>query len=142
MFFPAGSSSSPGGGGGDPRRRPLTPAGMSPPFCPFNMGALCWVLPLEEDEEMLEEEVEEEEDDEEDEGKEKGSDMFPGVGLVERIQRLLDEAVCCLGSYPSADSLVLLVNRAIESCLLGFSSPDKTRISGKTRRGFFICVEF
>ena len=105
MLFLSGTSSSSGGGGGGPRRRPLTPRGKaSPPSsCPFTMGALCWVLPLEEDEEMLEEEVEEEEEEE-------GGKVFPGVGLVERLMGLLDEVVCCLGSYPSADSLVLLVN--------------------------------
>lgn len=50
LFLPDGS-----------RRRPLTPAEASPTSCSLNMGALCWVLPLEEDEEMLEEEEEEEE---------------------------------------------------------------------------------
>ncbi|CAB1440510.1 unnamed protein product [Pleuronectes platessa] len=31
------------------RRRPLTPAGAPPPSHSLSMGALCWVLPQEED---------------------------------------------------------------------------------------------
>lgn len=66
------------------------------------MGALCWVLPLEEDEETLEEEEEE------------GGEAFPGVGLVERLVVLLDEASCCRSCQQPPDSLVLLVNRGEE----------------------------
>lgn len=66
------------------------------------MGALCWVLPLEEDEETLEEEVEEEEEE---------GEVFPGVGLVEWLWGLLDEVACCLGCQRPADGLMLLVNR-------------------------------
>ncbi len=96
------NSSSPSGGGGNgSRRRPLTPAEASPTSCSLTMGALCWVLPLEEDEETLEEEEEEEE----------GGEVFPGVGLLEWLVGLLDEATCCLSCQRPDDSLVLLVNR-------------------------------
>ena len=61
------------------------------------MGALCWVLPLEEDEEMLEEEGEEEEDEDE--------EVFAGL-----VERLLCEATCCLSCKRRDDGLVLLVN--------------------------------
>lgn len=98
MLFLTGSSSGGGGGGNGPRRRPLTPAEASPTSCSLTMGALCWVLPLEEDEEMLEEEEEE------------GGEVDPGVGLAERLGGLLDEATCCLSCQQPNDSLVLLVN--------------------------------
>ncbi|KAM7368297.1 hypothetical protein PAMP_014531 [Pampus punctatissimus] len=115
MLFLSGSSSSSssssrGGGGDRSQRRPLTPAETSPPSCSFTMGALCWVLPLEEDEETLEEEVEEEEEDEEEDEEE----VFPGVCLVERLSGLLDEAACCLRRQRPADGLMLLINTNME----------------------------
>ncbi|KAA8582967.1 hypothetical protein FQN60_015513, partial [Etheostoma spectabile] len=75
-------------------RRPLTPT----PLLSLSMGALCWVLPPEEDEERLEE-------------AEEAGEMFPGVGLVER---LLEEAARCLSCRWPSDSLVLLVNHVIQ----------------------------
>lgn len=60
------------------------------------MGALCWVLPQEEDRETLEE---------------REGGVFPGAGLVERLVDLLDQATCCLGHQRPAEGLVLLVNR-------------------------------
>lgn len=62
------------------------------------MGALCWVLPMEEDWETLEEEEED------------GREVFPGVGLLERLLRLLDKVASCLGCWRPADGVVLLVN--------------------------------
>lgn len=62
------------------------------------MGALCWVLPPEEDEETLEEQ-------------EEGGEGFPGVGLVERLAGLLDEASCCRSCQRPPDGLALLVKR-------------------------------
>lgn len=88
------SSSSSGNG---PRRGPLTSPEASPSSCSLTMGALCWVLPLEEDEEMLEEEQQQEE----------GGEAFPGAGLAER---LLEEATCCLSRQQHSEGLVLLVN--------------------------------
>lgn len=62
------------------------------------MGALCWVLPMEEDWETLEEEEED------------GREVFTGVGLLERLLRLLDKVASCLGCWRPADGVVLLVN--------------------------------
>lgn len=65
----------------------------------MTMGALCWVLPPEEeDREMLEEEEQE------------GGEGFPGVGLVERLVGLVDEAACCLNCQRPTDRLILMVN--------------------------------
>ncbi|KAM6915080.1 rho guanine nucleotide exchange factor TIAM2-like [Xenentodon cancila] len=58
------------------------PVGASAPS--LIMGGLCWVLPLEEEEE---------------EG---------GVGLVELAVGLLDEAACCVGCQQPPDGLLLL----------------------------------
>ncbi|KAI3364687.1 hypothetical protein L3Q82_011457, partial [Scortum barcoo] len=77
------------GGGNGSRRRPLTLAEASPTSCSLTMGALCWVLPPEEDKETLEEE-------------EEGGEVFPGLA------GLLDEATCCLSVRRPDDGLVLL----------------------------------
>ncbi len=103
-----------GGGSNGCHRQPLTPTEFSPTSHSLNMGALCWVLPLEEDEEMLEEEDEE------------GGEVFPGVRLAEQMVGLLHEASCCLSCQRPDDSLVLLVNRvrvrlqAVGVCLFMF----------------------
>lgn len=72
------------------------------------MGALCWVLPMEEDWETLEEEEED------------GGEVFPGVGLLERLLRLLDKVASCLGCWRPADGVVLLVNGLLVDVELKF----------------------
>lgn len=97
------SSSDGGGRNFGPRGRPLIAAEVSSSsFHSFAMGALCWVLPMEEDWETLEEEAED------------GGEAFPSVGLLERLLRLLEEVACCLSCRRSADGVMLLVN----GCLL------------------------
>lgn len=94
MLFLTRSSSGGGGRSKGSRQRPLTPTEASSTSRSLNMGALCWVLPLEEDEEMLEEEGEEEDE-----------EVFAGL-----VERLLGEATCCLSCQRRDDGLVLLVN--------------------------------
>lgn len=45
------------------------------------------------------------------EEEQEGGEVFLGVGLVERLGGLLDEATCCLSCQRPADGLVLMVNR-------------------------------
>ena len=74
---------------------------------------LCWVLPLEEDEEMLGQEDQEEEEQEEPEEQEA---VLPGSGLGERLGGLLEEVACCLSCQQPSEGLVLLVNRLRLRC--------------------------
>ncbi|KAG7234558.1 hypothetical protein INR49_004479 [Caranx melampygus] len=85
------------------------------PDPPGAMGALCWVLPPEEDWEALEEEDEVE-----------GGEVFAGVGLVERLVGLLDEAACCLGCQRPADGLVLLNMEQVYSLYQTFPEGQAT----------------
>lgn len=45
------------------------------------------------------------------EEEQEGGEVFPGVGLVERLGGLLDEAACCLSCQRPAEGLALMVNR-------------------------------
>lgn len=80
------SSSSSCGSGSSPQRRPLTPAQRSSRS--VSVGALCWVLPLEEEEQQAGEES-------------------PGGGEGE-----LKEVSCCLYCRWPDDGAALLVTRA------------------------------